>query len=249
MPNRLRRCSGSTDHKPIVQICPDFAVDREIHVKKPRRNLRGFFVTGLIGLAAGPHRATGGTEITAILADHRVVATFAAQLALGRQDLVAGRIFRGFENAHLLQRETLVIKDAEHAVAVDDQIGDVSHGRRVGLLLARTGYEGHEIAERLGVVNQLAQFHADPGRVKNAHVERQQLGQTIEGTRVIARKPHRIRAGNTIRQGDFLESEDEVFTGRGIVDVDRPGQRAVGTGLGLLGTEQGIPSLASGLRA
>ncbi len=56
-----------------------------------------------------------------------MVAAFAAQLALSRQHLVAAVVFRRFEDAHLLQREATFVEDAEHGVAVDDQVGDVGH--------------------------------------------------------------------------------------------------------------------------
>ena len=85
--------------------------------------------------AAGPHRPAGRAEVAAVLADHGVVAAFAAQLALRRVHAVAG-VFRRLQDAHLLQREAVVVEDAEHGVAVDDQVGDVGHRRRVGLLLA-----------------------------------------------------------------------------------------------------------------
>jgi len=83
---------------------------------------------------------------------------------------IAG-IFRCLQDAHLLQRETALVEDAEHGVAMDDQVGDVGDGRRIGLLLARTGNEGHEVAKRLRVVEQLAQLHADPGWIEDTHVE------------------------------------------------------------------------------
>ena len=86
-------------------------------------------------LAAGAYCATGRTEITAILADHRVVATLATELALRRQNLVAGRVFRCFEDTHLLQREAAFVEDAEHRIAVDDQVGNVGNRGGIGLLL------------------------------------------------------------------------------------------------------------------
>ena len=65
-----------------------------------------------------------------------MVTAFAAQLALGWQHLVAGVVFRCFQDAHLLEWEAAFVEDAEHGVAVDDQVGDVGDGRRIGLLLA-----------------------------------------------------------------------------------------------------------------
>ena len=52
-------------------------------------------------LAASPHRTTSRAEIAAVLADHGVVAAFAAQFAGG--GLGGGAADRRFENAHLLQ--------------------------------------------------------------------------------------------------------------------------------------------------
>lgn len=53
-------------------------------------------------LPAAPNRPTSRTKITPILPNHRVIPAFAAELALGRQDLVADGVFRCFEDAHLL---------------------------------------------------------------------------------------------------------------------------------------------------
>ena len=64
-----------------------------------------------------------------------MVAAFAAQLALGGADAVAG-VGGGFEDAHLGQRQAVFVEDAEHGVAVDDQLGHVGDGGGVGLLLA-----------------------------------------------------------------------------------------------------------------
>ena len=58
--------------------------------------------------------------------------------------------------------------------------------------LRLAGHEGHEVAERLGEVEQLAQLHADPRRVDHAHVEREELAQPVERARVVAREPHRV---------------------------------------------------------
>ena len=56
-----------------------------------------------------------------------MIAAFRAELALGWQYLVAAGVFRRFEDAHLLQRETLFVEDAEHRIAVDDQVGDIGN--------------------------------------------------------------------------------------------------------------------------
>ena len=49
-----------------------------------------------------------------------MVAALATELALRRQDLVAGRVFRRFEDAHLLQREAALVEK--------DQMGPKSCG-------------------------------------------------------------------------------------------------------------------------
>ena len=123
---------------------------------------------------------------------------------------------------------------------MDDQVGDVGDGGRICLLLARSGDESHEVAERLGVVEQLPQLHADPCRVEDAHVEREQLRQPVQRARVVSGQPHRVGARGAVGQGDFLEAENEVLTGRRVGNVDRPRQGAVGAGLWFLGAEQGI---------
>ena len=64
-----------------------------------------------------------------------MVAAFAAQLALRWVHGIAG-VFRRLQDAHLLEREAVVVEDAEHRVAMDDELGDVGDGRRVGLLFA-----------------------------------------------------------------------------------------------------------------
>ena len=47
----------------------------------------------MIRSAAGTDCTAGRAEVAAILADHGVVAAFTAQLALGRQHLVAGGVW------------------------------------------------------------------------------------------------------------------------------------------------------------
>ncbi len=49
-------------------------------------------------------------------------------------------------------------------------------------------------ARRLGVVEQLAQFHADPAPIDHAHVQREQPHEAVERTRVPARERHRAGA-------------------------------------------------------
>ena len=188
--------------------------------------------------AAGAHSATGGAEIAAVLADHRVVAAFAAQGALHQPGLVF--VAGGFENAHLASRVAGFVKHAEHGVAVDDQRGQVGDGGRPVLLTAGAGHEGHEVAQGFRIVDELAQLHADPGRVHDAHVEGQDARQAVQGARVVARQPHGVGAGDAVRQGDFLEAEDEVFAGGRVLDIHRPGQGAVGAGLGLLQAEHAV---------
>ena len=66
-----------------------------------------------------------------------MVAAFAAQLALRRVDRIAG-VFRRLEDAHLLQRKTVVVADTPRPVAMDDELGDVGDGRRAGLLFGKS---------------------------------------------------------------------------------------------------------------
>lgn len=66
-------------------------------------------------------------------------------------------------------------EDAEHCVAVDHQLRHVGNGRWVVGLAVRAGDEGHEATERFGVVEQ--------------------LGQAVEGVRVVAGNPHRVGGG------------------------------------------------------
>src|SRR5690606_41934733 len=55
-------------------------------------------------------------------------------------------------------------------------------------------------SERLGVVEQLAQLHADPGRVHDAHVEREQARKAVERTRIVAGEEHRIGPRHAVGQ-------------------------------------------------
>ena len=187
---------------------------------------------------ANPHRPTSRAEIAPILSDHRQIPALAAQLAGGGlRGVAAGR---GLQDSHLLQRHAVLVEDAEHRVAVDDQLREVGNGRGVVGLAAGAGDEGHEVAERFGVVEQLPQLHADPRRVEHAHVERQQLGQAVERAGVVAGEPDRVRARHAVGQGDFLEAENEVLAGRRVEDVHRPRERAVGAGFRLLAAEHGV---------
>jgi len=49
---------------------------------------------------------------------------------------------------------------------------------------------------------------------------------------IVAEEPHRVRARLAVGQGDFLQAQHEVLARGRILDVHRPGQRAVGAGLG-----------------
>ena len=74
-----------------------------------------------------PHRPASRAEIAAILADHRQIPALAAQLAGG--GLRGGAAGRGLQDSHLLQRHAVLVEDAEHRVAVDDQLREVGDGR------------------------------------------------------------------------------------------------------------------------
>src|SRR2546428_6091174 len=123
-------------------------------------------------LPAHPYPPARAAEIAAVPPDHRVIAAFGAAHAL---HLRRGSWRGWLEHAHRLHWVAFFVQDAEHRVAVDDEARDVRHRRGPGLLLARTRRERHEVAERFGVVQQLAQFHSDPRRIDDAHVERQDL--------------------------------------------------------------------------
>jgi len=151
-------------------------------------------------LTARPDRPATGAELTAVLLDQRGVAAFLADFA-GDQFVFGalpfrGRVFRcgDLHHAHLLHRVAVFVEDAEHRVAVQDQPRDVGDRRGVAFHLDAAGHACHEVTERLAEVEQLAQFHADPGGVDDAHVEAQDLAQSVEGARIDAGQPHRVGA-------------------------------------------------------
>ena len=148
-------------------------------------------------LPALPHVATGRAEIAAVLVDQRGVAALGAGLARHRGH--AGRRARGlglgrFEDAHLAQREALFAQYTQHGITVDDEARHIGHGAGPDLLAFLTGHRGHEMAQRLAHVEQLAQLHAHPGGVDDAHVQREQTGQAVERARVVAREAQRTGA-------------------------------------------------------
>jgi hypothetical protein len=125
---------------------------------------------------ARPYRAATGAELAAVLLDQRGVAAFLADFA-GQCFGSGGFAFflRDIHHAHVLYRKAVLIQDAEHRVTVDDQFGDIGNRRGVAFHLDAAGHARHEIAERFAEVEQLAQLHADPGRVDDAHVQAQYL--------------------------------------------------------------------------
>ena len=131
---------------------------------------------------------------------------------------------------------------------MNDQARQIGHGRGPGLLaplaVRQTRHKGHEVAQRLGVVEQLAQLHADPGRVDHPHVERQQPGQAVERARVVARETDRAGPGHgaAVRAGQrhLFQGEGEGFAGGRVVDIDRPGQGARRPGEGFVAAEHGV---------
>src|SRR5205823_1022545 len=128
--------------------------------------------------AADSDPAARAAEIAAILADDGVVAAFAAaRPAHDRRLLLAAR---ALEDSHLARGIAALVEDAQHRVAVDDEAREVRHRRGKILLTALARDERHEIAERLGVVEQLPQLHADPRRIDDTHVEREDAGQPVE---------------------------------------------------------------------
>jgi hypothetical protein len=82
------------------------------------------------------------------------------------------------------------IQHAQHRVAVHDQTRQVRHGRGPDLLpllpVRQSGHDCHEVAQRLGVVQELAQLYADPGRIEHAHVEREDAHEAVQRPRVVA---------------------------------------------------------------
>src|SRR3546814_4094174 len=56
-----------------------------------------------------------------------------------------------------------------------------------------------KVASRFGVVQELAQLHAYPGRVHHTHVQAKQLAQAIERARVRAGQPHAVGTTAAIR--------------------------------------------------
>src|SRR6266850_2548170 len=184
--------------------------------------------------AADPDVAAGGAVVAAVPADERGVAALRALRAQHDRNVLWRR---RFQDAHLLPRGAVFVEDAEHGVAVQHQPRHVGNRRGEGLLLAAAGDEGHEVAERLGKIEQLAQLHADPRRVEHAHVERQDLAQAVERARVFAREPHRVGPRDAVGQGDFLQAQDEIVAGARVEHVHGPGHRAVGAGFRLLQRE------------
>src|SRR5215467_11317725 len=99
--------------------------------------------------AAHPHPPAGAAEIAAVFPDHREVAALAALDALHlRRGAGLGRL----EHAHRLHRVALLVEQAEHGVAVDDEPRDVRDGPGIVLLLAGPRHEREEIAERFRIV-------------------------------------------------------------------------------------------------
>ena len=120
---------------------------------------------------------------------------------------------------------------------MDHQPREVRHCRRPVLLAALPGNEGHEIAERLGVVQELPQLHADPRGIHDAHVEREDPRESVQRARVMAREPDRIRARRAVGKLDLLQAQDELVAGRGVDHIHRPRERAVGAGARLVHAE------------
>src|SRR3954469_7994504 len=153
-------------------------------------------------LAADSHVAARRAVVATVLADQRVVAALGAGCAGEHRRLLLRPGRRRFQDAHLRARIAILVEDAEHRVTVHDEPREVGDGRRIGLLLAAAGHERHEVAERLGEVEQLPQLHADPRRIEHAHVEREYLAQPVERPRILPRKPDRIRPRFAVGQSD-----------------------------------------------
>src|SRR5690606_34505691 len=92
--------------------------------------------------AAGADCAAGGAEVAAVLADHRVVAAFAAQRTL--HDFGVAVAVRGFEDAHFTGGVAFLVEHAKHGVAMNHELRHVGHRAGVVLLATGAGHEGHE---------------------------------------------------------------------------------------------------------
>src|SRR3990167_6836835 len=80
-------------------------------------------------LAASPHIAARGAPVAAVLADHGVVAALRAAPALHHFGVAVGR---RLEDPHLAMRHAVLVEDAQHRVAVQDEACDVRYGGRTG---------------------------------------------------------------------------------------------------------------------
>ena len=83
--------------------------------------------------------------------------------------------FRGVEYTHVSQWIAFFIQDAKHRITVNDQAGNVGYGGWPGLLatffVGQARNKRHKVAQRLGIVEQLAQLHANPGRINHPHIK------------------------------------------------------------------------------
>src|SRR6185503_15603831 len=193
---------------------------------------------------AGADGAARGAELAAVLVDYGRVAAFLAFLSV--QDTVArgarfhAVVFGDFEHAHLVHGVAALVEHAEHSVAVDDEASAIGEGAGKILLPLLSRHARHEVAKGLSVVEQFPQLHADPRRVNHAHVEREQLAEPVERSRVFARHPNRVWAALLARQLQLLQDQHEIVACPRVVDVGRPRHRAGRPGLGLFSGKQGI---------
>ena len=123
---------------------------------------------------------------------------------------------------------------------MDHELRDIRHRARPVALLLATRHPRHEITERLGIAQQLAQLHANPRRIDDAHVERQQLAQTVQRSRITARHPHRVRPALAGRQHQFFQDQHEIVAGTRVEYINRPRHGAVSAGLRFFFREQGV---------
>ena len=140
-------------------------------------------------LSAGTDGAAGSAEFATVFLDDGMVTAFLTWLAdHGRLWLRRSRSFRFISNyAHRVNRQPVFGKDAKHRIPVNDEACDLGHRRWVIFLAVRTRHTRQEVASRLGIIQQLAQLHSNPGRVNNAHIQAQQLAQAVECHGVFAR--------------------------------------------------------------
>ena len=202
----------------------------------------------MVRLAAASERAAAAAKVASVLFDHAAVVAFRADLGVGVGigGVLAGAVgglVRGLGAGRGRGRDgsggqSVVFDEPQLFVAEGDQARHVGDGARVVLLFARFWVVGEKVAERFGVVGELAQFHGDPCGVPKAHVEGEQAGERVQALGVVAGEEHFVGPHGAVGQARFFKSEREAVAGGGVVDRAGPGEGAAGQGeLGFRGEE------------